>query len=95
MVAGGQGAGTRFFGQGAQTARLMMYGLLAIVLMAMDHRGHYVPKIRSAAEYLVEPVYHVVEWPARALRNVFTQFTSRRSLRHQNAELKEHSCVSP
>jgi rod shape-determining protein MreC len=67
----------------------MLYGLLAVVLMAMDQRGHYVPRIRSAAEYLVEPVYHVVEWPVRAMRNLFTQFQSRRSLRHENDALKQ------
>ena len=59
----------------------MLYGLLAVVLMAMDQRGHYVPRMRSAIEYLVEPVYHVVEWPLQATRNLFTQFQSRRSLR--------------
>jgi rod shape-determining protein MreC len=67
----------------------MLYGLLAVVLMAMDQRGHYVPRIRSAAEYLIEPVYHVVEWPVRAMRNLYTQFQSRRSLRHENEQLKE------
>ena len=67
----------------------MLYGLLAVVLMAMDQRGHYVPRIRSAAEYLVEPVYHVIEWPVRAMRNLFTQFQSRRSLRHNNDALKQ------
>ena len=67
----------------------MLYGLLAVVLMAMDQRGHYVPQIRNAAGYLIEPVYHVVEWPVRALRNLFTQFQSRRSLRHENERLKE------
>jgi len=58
----------------------MLYGLLAVVLMAMDQRGHYVPRMRSAIEYLVEPAYHVIEWPLRATRNLFTQFQSRRSL---------------
>jgi rod shape-determining protein MreC len=67
----------------------MLYGLLAVVLMAMDQRGHYVPQIRNAAGYLIEPVYHVVEWPVRALRNLFTQFQSRRSLRHENERLEE------
>jgi rod shape-determining protein MreC len=66
----------------------MLYGLLAIVLMAMDQRGHYIPRVRSMAEYLVEPVYHVVEWPARALRNIYGQFQSRRSLRHENEDLR-------
>ena len=66
----------------------MLYGLLAAVLMAMDQRGHYVPRMRSAIEYLVEPVYHVVEWPLDATRNLFTQFQSRRSLRHENDRLR-------
>jgi len=67
----------------------MLYGLLAVVLMAMDQRGHYVPRFRSMVEYVVEPVYHVVEWPATALRNLFGQFQSRRSLRHENQRLKQ------
>ncbi len=66
----------------------MLYGLLAVVLMAMDQRGHYVPRMRSAIEYLVEPVYHVVEWPLHATRNLFGQFQSRRSLRHENERLR-------
>jgi len=67
----------------------MMYGLLAVVLMAMDHRGHFVPRVRSVLEYAVEPVYHVVEWPVRAARNLFGQFQSRRTLRHENEFLRE------
>ena len=66
----------------------MLYGLLAVVLMAMDQRGHYVPRIRSVAMNLIEPVYHVVEWPVRAARNVFGQLQSHRSLRHDNESLR-------
>lgn len=66
----------------------MLYGLLAMVLMALDQRGHYVPRIHNMAGYLVEPVYHVVEWPVRAMRNLFTQFQSRRSLHHENERLR-------
>ncbi len=51
--------------------------------------GIIVPKIRAAAGYLAEPVYHVVEWPVRTAGNLFTQFNSRRSLRHENERLKE------
>lgn len=89
MVTGHAGTGSRFSGPAAQTARLMLYGLLAVVLMAMDHRGHYVPKVRSVLENAVEPFYHVVEWPASALRNLYGQFQSRRSLRHDNESLRE------
>jgi rod shape-determining protein MreC len=67
----------------------MLYGLLAVVLMAMDHRGQFVPQVRSTVEYAVEPLYHVIEWPVRALRNLYGQFQSRRSLRHENEGLRE------
>jgi rod shape-determining protein MreC len=67
----------------------MLYSLLAVVLMAMDHRGHYVPKVRSMLENVAEPVYHVVEWPVSAMRNLYGQFQSRRSLRHENESLRQ------
>ena len=57
---------TRLFSpEGLRTARLMMYLLLCVVLMAMDQRGQYVPRIRSALESLLEPVYHLVGLPSR------------------------------
>ena len=88
MVTASPGTGSRFSGPAGQTARLMLFGLVSVVLMAMDHRGHYVPRIRDAAGYLAEPVYHVVEWPVRATRNLSSQFQSQRSLRHENEQLK-------
>ncbi|MEJ2384555.1 MAG: rod shape-determining protein MreC [Xanthomonadales bacterium] len=88
MIRGNVGTGTRFSGSAGQTARLMLYGLIAIVLMAMDHRGQYVPKVRNVVENAVEPVYHVVEWPFRAAGNLSEQFRTRRELRHENEELR-------
>ena len=84
----GASTASRIAGPTAQTARLMLYGLLAVVLMAMDHRGQYVSQVRSVLEYAVEPIYHVVEWPARAIRNLQGQFQTRRSLRHENDDLR-------
>ena len=37
----------------------MMYILLSVVLMMMDQRGQYVPRIRSVLELGLEPVFHV------------------------------------
>jgi len=65
----------------------MLYGLMAIVLMAMDHRGNYVPQVRSLAQHAVEPIYHVVEWPFAALHHLVAEFQSRRSLRTENNRL--------
>jgi rod shape-determining protein MreC len=66
----------------------MLYGLLAVVLMAMDQRGHYVPRIRGMVEYLVEPVYHVVDWPVSVLRSAFGRMQTHRSLREANEGLR-------
>jgi len=67
----------------------MLYGLLAVVLMAMDHRGDYVSRVRGAARYAAEPVYHLVAWPVSALRTLYGQFQSRRALREENALLSQ------
>ncbi len=66
-----------------------MYVLMAIVLMAMDHRGKYVPRLRAQADYLVEPVYHLVEWPVRALRGTWSFFQNTQSLIRKNSELAD------
>jgi len=87
LISTSPGSGQKFFGSAARTARLMLYGLLAIVLMAMDHRGNYITRVRSMAHYIVEPVYHVVEWPLRAARELSGQFQSRRALRDENERL--------
>lgn len=87
MVRGDAVVGTKFSGQAALTARLMMYVLLAIVLMAMDHRGNYVPRMRAFADFLVEPIYHVVEWPIRALRGTWSFFQNSQSMIRKNKDL--------
>jgi len=81
---------SRWFGEeGARTARLMMYILLAIVLMSMDQRGHYVPRMRSTMEVAFEPVFYVVGWPARALRSLAQQSSERQELITQNRQLNK------
>ena len=89
MAAPSSDAKTAFFGTGTQTARLLLYTLTAIVLMALDQRGQYIPRLRSLAAYLVEPVYHVVEWPFRAASSLGEQFRSRRALRHEIDRLED------
>lgn len=88
MPTGSPGVNTNFFGPGARTARLMLYGLLAIVLMALDQRGHYIPRVRSAIANIVEPLYHLVDWPVRAAENVAGELRSRDALQEKNASLR-------
>ena len=67
----------------------MMYILLAIVLMSMDQRGHYVPRIRSAMELVFEPVFHLVGWPAKALQSLDQHTRARRELIAENQKLQQ------
>lgn len=64
-----------------------MYILLAIVLMLMDQRGHYVPRLRSTMEMAFEPVFHVVGWPAEALQSLDRHTRARKELRAENQQL--------
>ena len=66
----------------------MLYGLLAVVLMAMDHRGQYISRFRGLANRIVEPAYHIIDWPISGLRGVFGFFQSGRVLRRENEQLR-------
>jgi rod shape-determining protein MreC len=78
-----------FGGEGTRTARLMMYILLAVVLMFMDQRGHYVPRIRSVMEAMLEPVFHAVSWPSEALRALDQYSRARNDLIAENEQLHQ------
>jgi rod shape-determining protein MreC len=67
----------------------MVYILLSIVLMFMDQLGHYVPRIRSAMELAVEPVFHVVAWPSQALQTLGKRTRERSDLIAENQQLLE------
>jgi rod shape-determining protein MreC len=76
---------TRWFSpEGLRTARLMMYLLLSLVLMAMDQREQYVPRIRSAIGAMLEPVYHLVGLPSRVAGAVSDLSRSRAELAAEN-----------
>jgi rod shape-determining protein MreC len=83
---------TRLFSpEGLRTARLMIYLMLSVVLMAMDQRGQYVPRIRSAIETGLEPVYHLVGLPSRVLQAMIAYSRSYSDVVTENNTLREHS----
>lgn len=88
MPTGSTGVNANFFGTGAQTARLMLYGLLAIVLMAVDQRGHYIPRMRAVIGTVFEPLYHAVDWPVRTAESVASEMRSRDELQGRNDQLR-------
>ncbi len=65
----------------------MVYILLAIVLMSMDQHNHYVPRLRTAVESVLEPVFRLVGWPAQALQSLHDISRTHRQLLEQNRQL--------
>lgn len=64
----------------ARVARLIFYVLLAIVLMALDYRGRYVPTVRSLAWQATEPVLLTLEMPFALARRLGEQLRVRHEL---------------
>lgn len=71
------------------TARLMGYGFLAGLLMLLDQRGEYIPKLRALAEQIVSPVYQVAEAPVEAVRSISTYGQSFEELLAQSESQRE------
>jgi rod shape-determining protein MreC len=78
----------RLLGQeSAHTARLMVYLLLAIALMAMDQRGQYIDRLRGQALVVAEPVFYLVGWPSRAIASARKWVRSFDDLAEENETL--------
>lgn len=72
----------------ARIARLMFYGLLAIVLMTLDYRGGYVDSLRSQAWRAIEPVILAVEAPFQIGRRLGEELRQRHALMDRVALLE-------
>lgn len=71
------------------TARLMAYLLLSGLLMLLDQRGQFIPRLRALAENLVSPVYQVAEAPVAAVRGISTYGRSFDRLLERNEAQRE------
>lgn len=72
-----------------RTARLMFYTLLAITLMALDHRGKYVDQAHRVAAGLTEPLLLAVEAPVSLGRRIAEEASARRELAREVASLEQ------
>jgi len=59
----------------------MFYALLAICLMALDHRGRYVDALRAAAGRVIEPAFIAVDLPFIAAENLADRMAAQQTLR--------------
>lgn len=78
------------FQEGAgRTARLLAYGLIAIVLMAADQRGHYLPQFRAWAGHVMIPLYEAVGSPFAALNSLGRYLNDQSQLQAQLQQLQQ------
>lgn len=73
----------------SQLTRLVLLTLLAGMLMALDHRGQQLEKIRSALTALATPVHVLAAVPSRVGGTVWDFFTASQSLREEIVTLRD------
>jgi len=80
--------GSLFSANVAGTLRLVVYLAIASILMVLDYRGQWLPKVRYGAAIVVEPIYHLAGLPASGLRAARVAFADRTKLTDDNRQLR-------
>lgn len=80
--------GSLFSANMAGTLRLVVYLAIASLLMVLDHRGQWLPKVRYGAAIVVEPIYHLAGLPASGLHAARVAFADRKRLTEENKQLR-------
>ncbi|MGA9332698.1 MAG: rod shape-determining protein MreC [Rudaea sp.] len=77
-----------FAADAANTLRLVGYLALAIVLMVVDHRGHYLARLRWGLSVAIEPMYRIAAMPSQLARSAGMGLADRSRLTEENARLR-------
>ncbi len=85
-----QGENKTIFTRGPSAgARVLLFSLLSIVLMSLDHRQQHVETLRNALSLLVYPVQRLVNVPADTVRWLSEEFTSKEEQQIEIQRLKQ------
>ena len=89
MAAFGTAAGRPLQGRdGAAGFRFTVYAALAVVIMYLDQRQHYLERLRYVLQAAAYPVQLAVNSPPAAWRSIRRSFEGRDQLQAENASLK-------
>lgn len=78
------------FAEGAvSTLRLIVYLTLAMIIMVIDHRGHYLERLRTLSSVVVEPVYRFAALPSDVARAGRLAVATQSQLVDENRNLRE------
>ena len=81
-------------GDVAGVLRLLVYLVLAVVLMVLDHRGGWLRAARAQAEVIVQPLWWLAGLPSRAGAALREDAVTRSQLMHDNEVLRNALLVS-
>jgi rod shape-determining protein MreC len=89
VTAFGTAAGRPLQGRGGSPGFLFtLYATLAVVIMYLDQRGHYLEPVRYALQAAAYPIQLAVNSPPAAWRWISESFRTRDALRVQNERLR-------
>ncbi|HSQ04298.1 MAG TPA: rod shape-determining protein MreC [Burkholderiales bacterium] len=81
-----------FFNTGpSPLARLLIFSMLSLVLLATDARFKYLTTVRQVASVLIYPIQRIALAPGNLARRAAEFFVSNAALREDNARLTEES----
>lgn len=69
--------------------RIVVFVLLSLGMMTLDHRKHYLDGVRDVLATLIYPLQYLVQLPTDASSWVSSQLASRSELLSENARLKQ------
>ena len=91
MTAFGTAAGRPLQGRGGSPGfRFTVYAALAVVIMYLDQRAHYLEPVRYVLQSAAYPIQLAVNSPPTAWRWLRESFQTRESLRAENERLRAH-----
>jgi rod shape-determining protein MreC len=80
---------------GSPGFRFTLYAVLAVVVMYLDQRAHYLERVRYFLQAAAYPVQLAVSSPAAAWSWLRESFRARAALEAENAHLRERDALPP
>lgn len=75
------------------SVRLLLFVILSVVLMTLDHRGQQLEFVRNTLAILLYPVQYAVNVPVAAVRWAGENLASRNALLEENTRLRQKHLV--
>ncbi|NNG13739.1 MAG: rod shape-determining protein MreC, partial [Gammaproteobacteria bacterium] len=75
------------------SARLILFVIISIAMMTMDHRYQHLEKLRSSLSLVLEPLRQVIDLPFIVVDNIGESLSTRTRLLTENEELRTQNLL--